>query len=168
MKYCARCGLQLQDDANFCPRCGLPQQPAPPPAAPFPGAAPQASSSQPQPMPAGPVCPPPPPCPGPDRGLYQEPAYKPRSTGLFVWSIILIFLCNPAGTPLGILAAVFAALANSKTDTPEETEKHRTVSRTLCIVATVADVVCILGIISLLIFKAIQYTGGFPTNSVSM
>ena len=58
MKNCENCGLENQDDAQYCKRCGKPLAAAGPPAPPAPPPGP------PPPVP-GPVPPPPPPGPPP-------------------------------------------------------------------------------------------------------
>jgi uncharacterized membrane protein YvbJ len=112
MKFCVKCGQQLEDLEAVCKNCGLVQPYFPPD------------------MPAA---------------TKRDISSRSGATLYLVWSIILIFLLNPVGTPLGIISTFFAASANSQ-DSDEEAQKKLRVSKILCITATCADAVtlCLL------------------------
>ena len=85
--FCKKCGMQIDDNSNFCEHCGADQRPA---------AQPEAFNPQPQESPIG----------------YQ-PVFNPqpeaapvKGTAYLVWSILVTLFCC---MPLGIPAIIFAA-----------------------------------------------------------
>jgi len=76
-----------------------------------------------------------------------------KITLFFVWSLILIFIINPIGTPLAIISALFAGMARSSDATYEHARKNLEVSKAICVIATIIDALCILTVIVLLIYS---------------
>jgi hypothetical protein len=126
MKFCVRCGTRLDDTDNFCRHCGMPIAAAAPnntfysrpaayqPAAPYDAAV----NIQPGFMPPAAI------------ETYNAKPY-------FIWSIILFFLINFIGTPLAVLGALYASMANDPNC--ENRGEKLTYSRILCVAATCID-----------------------------
>lgn len=135
MKYCMRCGKQLNDDDHFCPACGLAQSA-------FNTQQPRFSPLQYQHPPV--------PRQGPGFNAYSQPVYrgvpactipkkKPQTAvPLLVWSMIMVFIINPLGTPAAAVAAITAAIVNAEPDAPNAKRKTMT-ALLLCVAATAID-----------------------------
>jgi hypothetical protein len=76
-----------------------------------------------------------------------------NTTLFFVWSIILIFIINPIGSPIAILSILFASMARSTDTTYEQARKDLRVSKVMCIIVTCFDVLCIIAVSVLLIYS---------------
>lgn len=149
MKKCISCGLEMKDDDIFCPACGA-AQPAPEPGS----AAVFTDTPTGQGAPAGNI--------SNSYGVQQNaygaqggtgnpggtwggqpnygvPQKPPGTTGMLVWSIILILFC----LPLGIPALVFAAMSSSDNDYATAAH-HVHLSKIFCIIGTVLTAVAIV------------------------
>ena len=94
MQTCPRCGAPAQPSQPYCTRCGAALAAH---VALVPDAVPAADMAD---------------APGGSAALQGAPA---AGGGLFVWSLALLFLLNPAGTPLGALAAFFCCAGHAQT-----------------------------------------------------
>lgn len=83
---------------------------------------------------------------------FENDEKRLNTTLFFVWSIILIFIINPLGTPLAIFGTLFAGMARSSDTTYEQASKNIKVSKVLCVIATCIDVLCIIAVAVLLIY----------------
>lgn len=187
MKYCIQCGEQLPDDARFCARCGYRQPEPAVPVSPAPSDRPEDPVPQPapdlfyaeEPQAQGPFEEAPGAKPDPADAPQEAPfegqpggdipgtpsaaPQKGRSAlPFFIWSMILIFIANPLGTPLGIVGAIFASGANAlKEKDPDEADGKISVAKTICIAVTCIDAVCILSLISFAVVYLLNHPGTF-------
>jgi hypothetical protein len=84
---------------------------------------------------------------------FENGEKRLNTTLFFVWSIILIFVLNPVGTPLSILSTLFAGMARATDATYEQARKNLEVSKVMCIVATFIDVLCVIAVVVFLIYS---------------
>jgi len=85
LPFCGKCGKEVQPNATFCPNCGAPIRPVPPPppsVGPAPPTPAPAPSYPPTPPPTYPAAPPP---PSPPYAVY-----KPKSVGIAVLLSVLL------------------------------------------------------------------------------
>jgi len=157
MRYCNNCGEKLEDDAKFCPSCGMKfteqtQEKQATTTAPSP----QQSTQEPMTPPQQPMTP-------PQQPSYQQyPANNPYgqinnniytntnttadkpsgkiNVGMLVWSIInLLFCCMP----FGLASLISTITANSSQTAQEEAKKLKTAK--ICnIIGTIAGVFIII------------------------
>lgn len=117
MTVCSNCGFQAVDGSTVCSRCGCPMGNIPP---------------QPSFYPSPPMYLPPP---------YIPSSYpKIQTTGLIVWSVILLVTGNLI---FGIIALVFALQVNSCLTYQEAKGKYDT-AKAMCIAGTVLSAIAIV------------------------
>lgn len=142
MKICSNCKATLQDNACFCPSCGLPVQPV----AEQPGFAKQQQAPY---------------------QAYNNPVQTPAMAaskrtngGMLAWSIICIVLGAFISLPaciLGIVATVKTCGA-AKSDFPSEEQAMLKTAQTLNIAATIImAVMLLLTIIAFVLFSGIIF-----------
>ena len=90
-----------------------------------------------------------------EQQTFEKGEKRVKTTLFFVWSIILIFIFNPLGTPLAIISTLFAGMARSSDATAEQAQKNIKTSKIICIIATSIDVICIIAL-ALLFFYSIR------------
>jgi len=90
-----------------------------------------------------------------EQQTFEKVEKRVKTTLFFVWSIILIFIFNPLGTPLAIISTLFAGMARSSDATDEQAQKNIKTSKIICIIATIIDVICIIAL-ALLFFYLIR------------
>jgi hypothetical protein len=158
MKYCIRCGQQLNTNAQFCGNCGIRQPYIPPelldnrhqpvarPPIPPVSLYPQMQQPQrmmhPMMMPAGVPC----------NALVPSycpplPRHKKGFLPFFIWSLILIPFFNPLGTPFGVIASLFCLSADA--DRSEQSDGKIRKAAILCFAATVIDITSLIVLILL-------------------
>jgi hypothetical protein len=139
MKYCIRCGRALHDNDRICGGCGMNQPFVPP----------QQFYNRPS-VNRPPVYHPPVrnvPCyalvP-----VYHPPVprHKKGVIPLLVWSLILVPFFNIIGTPLAVVAAMLCLSADA--DQNENTDRKLYTAATLCIIATIVDLVTIIWLVA--------------------
>ena len=138
MKYCVKCGSQLDDHDAICRNCGLIQPIS---------MKTEYSQASPAPIPARPPFAPPVPSAVPTH---------PSALPFFVWSTILVLLLNPVGTPLGVIASIFSTNANAAADYPSYAKDIK-IAKILCIVGTAFDAASIILAICLIVAAILKY-----------
>ncbi|MDR3644843.1 MAG: zinc-ribbon domain-containing protein [Clostridia bacterium] len=96
-------------------------------------------------------------CPGCGHMQPKAAATVNKSTVYLIWSIVLIVVCNPIASILGIIALVYTAKAGSSS-VGGDAEKDIGIARTLCIVATCIDA---LTFVTGVIVKLLSFLGLF-------
>jgi hypothetical protein len=146
MKFCVRCGHQLNDNQKFCTSCGLSQPFVPPEllkSNSFAGGSPNAGFIQPKAETQFSAA---------STALVlsnvqeQQTADRLSALPLIIWSLILVAFFNPIGTPLTLIAAFFSINANAEPN-PAIQKRNLRVSSMLCIIATVVDALSIIVLI---------------------
>jgi hypothetical protein len=84
---------------------------------------------------------------------FENSEKRVKTTLFFVWSIILIFIFNPLGTPLAIISTIFAGMARSSDTTAEQAQKNIKAAKIMCIIATCIDVLCIIALFVLFFYS---------------
>lgn len=106
MQNCPHCGAPLRPAQRYCAVCGVLLRAAA------------------QPVPATEAVPVPP---------AAQPGGAPGA--LFIWSLILVFLLNPVGAPLGALAALCCCAAHAQDGVPSP--RAARLARGLCVTGSV-------------------------------
>ncbi|MDR3644844.1 MAG: zinc-ribbon domain-containing protein [Clostridia bacterium] len=96
---------------------------------------------------------------GPRPAAAPSPKSVLRSTSYFVWSMILIFIINPIGTPLAIVGAVFSSEAHASADLETAREKLH-ITKVICIAVTCVDALCLIVLVLFAIYYFLRSSGG--------
>ncbi len=144
MAFCPNCGAEVKEGAAFCPSCGAPvnkaAEPTPAPQ-PQPQAAPAYTAPQPQYQ-------------APYQAPVQQKASGQTNTGMLVFSIINMLICNFI---FGLIALIMTVTAKDKPTAEEEAKALKT-AKTLNIVGIVLSAVAV--IIGIIVWVIILAAGG--------
>jgi uncharacterized membrane protein len=85
---------------------------------------------------------------------FAPDVQKRSAIPMLIWSLVLVFVLNPVGTPLAIIAAYFGTLANAKDEAPQDAQRHLDTSFTLCLISSCTDALCLIAMVVVAILAA--------------